>query len=206
MSKKLIIFSAAAFALLGLGYLFWGKERSATLRFLDFDRESITHPSSFLEKISDLSRGVKEKLSAVVEQGKSFVEKGASEASQAAKEKTYEAIEGGLEKTGEAAQNVLGVGDRPLPNEIIEYFRYLGKVGSPLSFLIKNPSVANDAQKLNYEIDWGEGGASAGSLESGKNTTISHVWQKEGEYPIKFKIALGETAEYNYEIKILILK
>ncbi len=116
------------------------------------------------------------------------------------KEKTAATV---VKTTGE----VLSVNPNSIINGdlLIKSLAYLTKINIPLSFIIKNPFNQTEQKEINYQIEWGDGQKESGDLKEGESTTVSHFWNKEGEYFVRFKIAAGSES-FNYQIKILVVK
>jgi PKD repeat protein len=62
--------------------------------------------------------------------------------------------------------------------------------GSPLTLAIDATDVASDA--LTYVFDWDGDGTSD---ESSRESTVSHTWPDEGDYPVSIRIDDGDHAE-----------
>lgn len=142
--------------------------------------------------------------------GKSFADKTIQRAEETVKkrtkEKTFEIIQGGLKNIEDAAGNILGVDltqDINNRNSSNEFFAYLIKINTPLSFIIKNPFSLADAKNINYQIDWGDGQKDGGELKAEQNIAMTHSWNREGEYLIHFSV---ESEESNYQVKISAIK
>jgi len=80
---------------------------------------------------------------------------------------------------------------------------------SPVVYTIKSGDTAyftiinRENRNINYEVDWQDGNTDKGTLDKEEKAVLSHKWDKEGEYLIKFKvITIGEEKEYQFSINI----
>ena len=76
----------------------------------------------------------------------------------------------------------------------------VAKAGARAYFLISSPAPSRE---IEYEIDWGDGSVEKGTLV-GENATISHSWDKGGEFPVTFK-TLGSDA-LSKSIKVFVTR
>jgi len=63
-----------------------------------------------------------------------------------------------------------------------------------------------DGDNMTYQVEWGDGSIDEGFIESGGYITISHSWNKKGDYTIKARLideyeAEGDWATLNISIK-----
>ncbi|MEK7162913.1 MAG: hypothetical protein AAB696_01350 [Patescibacteria group bacterium] len=220
---KIILWALIIIVLSGLAYFGLREERTFSFifgndSFKSFSSASKTdQPMAGKISIENLGVKVKENLSEAMNKSKFFVVKIIKETEEKikekTKEKTFEIVQEGLKSAEDAAGNILGVDLGKINSEQVinqnssnDFFSYLIKINTPLSFIIKNPFSSADAKNINYQIDWGDGEKDIGELKAEKNTTVVHSWNKEKEYLIKFKITTVESGEFDYQIKILVTK
>lgn len=214
--NRIILWILIIAALSGLAYFVLKDEKTFSFVFGNDSLKSLKDSAgNFLEQGAT-------GLSEVLNKGKSLANKtiqGATEKiKEKTKEKTFEIVQEGLKSAEDAAENILGVnsGQSLNQNSSSDFFAYLIKINTPLSFIIKNPFSLADAKNINYQIDWGDGQKDSGELKAEQNITVAHSWNKEGEYLVQFsaeggsaaggKIATIESKKADYQIKILVVK
>lgn len=219
-SKKLLIWLLVVSALGGGLYFYLKKEKN-------IDLTSVSYWDSLKTKVFD-EAGTQLKNSA-----ESAVSKGANDIAgkiiEGAKEKTYNAVEGGLMAVIEKTGDVLGVSkekatstaqsqsggtslgqssagsDNSAGENQARIISYVIKINERVYFNIGNPFP--DLRSFRYQMDWGDGVKEEQNFVEDKDSRIiSHIWKEEGEKLIQFKILNGEPSVFDSRLYVMVSK
>ena len=194
--KKIIIIVAVILVGIGL-FLFFtqGNNFGATM-------PDITATSSW---VSIARQRVQEKIQQIIGGGQDLI----SGAVQNVKEQTFQSVRDAVTDKVDDFGKSIGVGPgagdtHPIVvngDNVISQQRvfFTIKIGAPAYFTIKNHSADSIAT---YEINWQDGKTDSGTIEKGKIVTVSHSWQKAGEYNVDFKIKNATTENYGIVLSV----
>lgn len=164
-----------------------------------------------LANISSVISAVVPKAADTVSEKTSEIVSGAvNEAKKIVLVPVKEAIDNQLREAGVTEQNK-GLSGQSLPGQGITIqtkdfipsgkpmIFFSMKANEAVYFTIKNQEEIG----IEYEADWQDGKIDRNSLDKGKSALLSHVWSKNGDYMLKFKIIVsGQEKKYEIPINI----
>ena len=209
--KKILWFLIILLLIIGV-YFILTRDKSFNYFFREFPF-SQSNSEEVEPSLSLLNKGKQEitaSLEKGVEQGKQLLSQASEGAAEKTKSELLPVALGFVERSAlqavEGLGNLLGVqpqGERKsIFPDLISIIRYSTKINEPVYFSIKNP--LGQAGDFNCEIDWGDGATESKVVNEGDSKKISHSWQNEGEYLIKFRIeAAGGIIDYKNYVVVL---
>lgn len=214
--KKIFLWTLIITALLLLIYFGFKKEKVFGFSFgpgfsflKNYNQDFVSFKDSVSEKGKEAVSSLKNLLSKKTTGLRENVGESFNETLDKSKSLIFGVVGEGLNKTEDMAGKILGVESNPAADGsglLTEAITYLTKINAPLSFVIKNPFSQTESKDIKYKIDWGDEKQNEGELLSGQSIVISHVWSKEGDYFVRFKIIAVDLNAFDYQIKVSAVK